>query len=306
MARAPLLALALLAPLAAPPALAAVPAALRGEWFAGAVYPGATYTPDAFRAANASTRRLDLRADGTYELAVVTRTAVPGSFGAYTISCESLGARWERGTYAVKGDALTLTPKTAHVVNGASPNALNNGCTRHRGLPSDPPPGAPRTLTWTAREGVLGLASTGGRDEYRRATAGEKTPPAAPAAKAPSAPAPRTPLPGERRPVPRGAAGRWTARLVTDGGAPLDARIVMDDDRLGVAGVVYSPGGDVLGSIRGDSASGRLELTFDLAEGEVLFRTEGRFGGDRYDGRFRAYGPGGAELGGGKVELERN
>ncbi|SMB84585.1 hypothetical protein SAMN00790413_05204 [Deinococcus hopiensis KR-140] len=79
----------------------------------------------------------------------------------------------------------------------------------------------------------------------------------------------------------------------------------MDDDR-GVAGVVYSPQGDVLGWVQGQSASGTLVVTLKVNDDQTVeLRTAGRFSGETYEGRFQAVNAAGQAMGGGTLKLQR-
>ncbi|PYE53088.1 hypothetical protein [Deinococcus yavapaiensis] len=287
-------------------ASAAVPSAVAGEWFTGRVFTPATYAfgSSDFKNANGSSRRLVLNANGTYEQTVISSTMSAQGFGmsTYLISCESLNVAWERGTFKVAGSTLTLQPAQAKGVNGSSPSSLNNGCTRFNGFDSGAKVGAPRAYSYKLQGGALHLTASNASLELRRATPADLP---APAPAASNEPVYRAPLPSERRPVYEGATGKWTTRFVTSDGQPLDARVVMDDDR-GVAGTVYGLNGAVLGNVSGNSASGRLEVTLYVDDATTLvFRVQGAFDGDHFKGSFTAFDRAGGEIGGGTVTMER-
>ncbi|MFC4637848.1 hypothetical protein [Deinococcus hohokamensis] len=298
-----LLALALLAPAAA--GAPAVPAALSGEWYAGTVYPRSVYTPGSgnFTEAASTARRLVLRPDGTYELTRLERGASVGYFGARMISCEQISVHWEQGTFKVAGSTLSLKPAASRGVNAATPSRVNSGCTRFAGLRYDGRDLALRPYTWKVTGQTLALGARDASQTYRRATPEEIAHANTPVAPAPSPVA--QPTRTAPAPVRAGATGAWTGRFVTQGGAPLDVLLNLDDDRNGVAGMVYTPEERYIGTAHGHSGTGTLTLTIHLPDdSSVELRAEGTFDGDRYTGRFQAFA-GDQALGAGTVSLIR-
>ena len=298
--------LALLIPTAA--AASTVPSNLAGEWYAGTVYPRSTYTPgsDGFRQAATTARRLNLRTDGTYELTRLERSATVGYFGARMISCEQISVYWEAGTFTVAGGTLTFKPSTSRGINGATPNGVNSGCIRFNGLPYTGKNLKPQPYLWKGSSKALTLSARDAAQEYRRATAAELAHANTPAPAVP-APSPAPAAQPSRPPVPArvGAAGHWTGRFITQGGAPLDVLLTLDDARNGIAGMVYSPDERYIGTAHGNTGAGQLTITLNLPDDTTAeLRAEGRFDGDRYTGRFQAFVEE-QPMGTGTVTLER-
>ncbi|WP_245808237.1 hypothetical protein [Deinococcus hopiensis] len=201
----PLLLLAVLGTLGPAAPAATVPAALTGEWYQGQVYPAAVYTvgTKGYLDANGGSNRLVLRANGSYELARISSSMIPGTFGmsGHMISCESVGVYWERGTFRISGQQLTLHPSEAHGVNGAAPTRLNAGCVRFAGIRNERANAAPRPYTWKVGAGALLLQTGDTSLEYARSTphppASQANPTSAPATPAPR-PAAATPARSRR------------------------------------------------------------------------------------------------------------
>lgn len=128
---------------------------------------------------------------------------------------------------------------------------------------------------------------------------------AAPAPQAASAPgsAPAAPA---APPVRMDGSGKWVGRYTSSSGAPLDVKLNMEDDRLGLQGMVLSADDRWLGTVEGDYRAGTLILTLRLQGDAVLvLRASGRFDGDRYVGHFQATTEDGQALSGGDVQLAR-
>lgn len=300
----PLLTLALLVP-----AASAAPASLTGEWYGGHVYPRTAYTLKGFQQAGSDTERLVLRPDGTYELATLRKSATPETFGwsGRMISCEKISIRWEGGRYAVHGGTLVLKPGTVKGFNLATPQSLNSGCTRSGGLPYTGTDLKPRPYTWKVTGTTLTLITGKDRVVVRRATAEElrqaNLPSPSPAA---STSVPVVTAAPPSPPVRQDGSGKWVGRFTTEGGAPLDVRLNVEDDRLGIQGMVLSAEEQWLGTVAGEYKSGTLTLTLRLPDDTTMeLRATGKFEGDSYTGRFQAVAAGGQTLGGGQVKLTR-
>lgn len=302
------LTLALLAPGAG--AAPAPPSSLSGEWYGGNVYPRSAYAPEGFRQASSDTERLLLRPNGTYELATLSKTATPETFGwsGRMISCEKISLRLESGKFSVQGSTLTLRAGAVRIVNLATPDRLNSGCQRFPGLSSNGTPPAPRAFTWKVAGTTLTLTAAGEKFVVRRAGAEElrqantPSPPPPPPAPVVDTPRPVAPPP----PVRTDASGKWVGRFTTDGGAPLDVRLNLEDDRLGIQGMVLSAEEKYLGTARGDYKAGTLTLTLNLPDDSTVeLRATGTFAGDTFTGCFQGMASNGQALGGGQVRLTR-
>ncbi|MEF2280405.1 hypothetical protein V3W47_19095 [Deinococcus sp. YIM 134068] len=290
-------------------AASAAPSTLTGEWYGGSVFPRSAYTLEGFRQAGSDTERLLPRPDGTYELATLSTSATPETFGwsGRLISCEKISIRWEAGRYTVQGGTLVLKPGAAKGFNLATPHSLKSGCVRSGGLSYTGTDLRPRTSTWRVTGTTLTLTTGKDRAVVRRATPEElrrASTPSPPPASPPVVVTPPPPPPPP--PVRQGGSGRWAGRLTTDGNAPLDVRLNVEDDRLGIQGMVLSAEGEWLGTVAGDHRSGTLTLTLRLPDDTAVeLRATGKFDGDTYTGRFQAVTADGQTLGGGQVNLTR-
>lgn len=288
---------------------AAAPSSLTGEWYWGNVYPGSAYTVQGFQQASTDAERLLLRPNGTYELATLDAGASPGTFGwtGYMISCETISLRLESGKFSVEGSKLTLKPGALKNINLASPHTVNRGCTQSSGLTSNGPLPAVRRFTWKIAGTTLTLTSPKDTFQVRRASAQDlqrvNTSTARPTlASAVSTPPPPPPP----APVRADASGKWTGRFTSDAGAPLDVRLNLEDDRLGIQGMVLSAQEQYLGTARGEYRAGTLILTINLPDDTALeLHAQGRFDGDTYTGRFQGQTASGQLIGGGQVKLTR-
>lgn len=290
----------------------AAPTTLSGEWYGGTIYARSAYTLEGFQQVGSDAERLLLRPDGTYELSTLSKTATPETFGwsGRMISCEKISIRWETGKYVVQGTVLTLRPGAARGVSLATPQSLNSGCTRSSGLPFTSTDLKARTYTWKVTGVTLTLTSAQDRAVVRRATPEELKRANAPAAPTPAPHATPAPVSAPRSPaappVRTDGSGKWVGRFTSSSGAPLDVKLNMEDDRLGLQGMVLSADDRWLGTVEGDYRAGALILTLRMPGDTILIlRATGRFDGDRYVGQFQATTEDGQALSGGDLQLAR-
>lgn len=158
-------------------ASAGVPASLVGEWFMGPQYPADVYTTR-LTGASADARRLLLNADGTYLYTEFTSSPYASSLGftGYPITCESMDALVERGTFTVSGNRVTFRTGSVNKLLAYSPDRLNNGCKRQAGMKRSSAESGSDTLTWTLGSGKLTVKAPDGSATYERRT--QATPPA--------------------------------------------------------------------------------------------------------------------------------
>ncbi|MVN87589.1 hypothetical protein GO986_12515 [Deinococcus sp. HMF7620] len=287
-------------------ALAAAPAALTGEWLIGTAYPANIYDKDAEGAQSSSTRLL-LRPDGTYALTDLQLSYIPGYFGSYLVTCETLNVFTESGKYQVTGNKLSFQPGAAQKRIGVSPGRLNAGCKRFEGT-RETVKQAPYQGTFTLAGGTLTLNARSVRQAYSRRPA-ETAKPAAPVLPSPSissvrpAAAPVSPA-ALITPAPWTATGTWAARFDTPNG-PVEMRFSVYDDGEGGLSGSGTGDDDLRGWLLGSSA-GQFKIGLSSGDDELNLELSGRFSGDRYEGTFQASAPDGEALLGGRLTMLRD